>query len=99
MSALKLLNPEKDSIKKEDNFNFINNNDNLFVVHKLNTHKGNFYIKDIDFSIPKGKILSILGASGSGKTILLRSIAGLEKIDSGIIYNGRNRFDILQIYL
>lgn len=39
--------------------------------------------------IEDGKILSLVGPSGGGKTTLLRMLAGLEKIDSGeIIYNG-----------
>ena len=97
MSVLKLKKPRNDFSQKGSNSEFLNENDSVFVINKLNTHKGNFYVKDINFSIPRGKILSILGASGSGKTLILRSIAGLEKIDSGYIYNGRNRFDILPI--
>lgn len=38
-------------------------------------------VKDISFSVDKGKVLAILGPSGSGKSLLLLSIAGLaEKI-------------------
>ncbi|MCB4993681.1 amino acid ABC transporter ATP-binding protein [Streptococcus mutans] len=38
--------------------------------------------------IPEGKILSLVGPSGGGKTTLLRMLAGLEKIDSGqVIYD------------
>ena len=41
--------------------------------------------------VEEGKILSLVGPSGGGKTTLLRMLAGLEKIDSGeIIYNGEN---------
>lgn len=43
----------------------------------------NFNIS-VDFTQDKG-ILGILGASGSGKSMTLKSIAGLEKPDSGII--------------
>ena len=86
MCALKLFNKNY-SHQKESKPEFVNDNDLVFIVNKLNTHKGDFYINDIDFSIPKGNILSILGTSGSGKTILLRSIAVLEKIDSGSVYN------------
>ncbi|EQC69652.1 ABC-type polar amino acid transportsystem, ATPase component [Streptococcus sp. HSISB1] len=40
-------------------------------------------------TIEDGKILSLVGPSGGGKTTLLRMLAGLETIDSGeIIYNG-----------
>ena len=38
--------------------------------------------------------LSVLGASGAGKTMLLRMIAGLERADRGrIVLNGRTLFD------
>ena len=38
--------------------------------------------------------LSVLGASGAGKTMLLRIIAGLERPDRGrIVLNGRTLFD------
>ncbi|MCB4961131.1 amino acid ABC transporter ATP-binding protein [Streptococcus mutans] len=41
-----------------------------------------------NLSIPEGKILSLVGPSGGGKTTLLRMLAGLEKIDSGqVIYD------------
>ena len=40
--------------------------------------------------IPEGKVLSLVGPSGGGKTTLLRMLAGLEKIDSGqVVYNGQ----------
>lgn len=41
-----------------------------------------------NLSIPEGKILSLVGPSGGGKTTLLRMLAGMEKIDSGqVIYD------------
>lgn len=42
-------------------------------------------INDISFTVDKGELISILGASGCGKTTLLRLIAGLEYPDSGQI--------------
>jgi molybdate ABC transporter permease protein len=42
----------------------------------------------------RGKPLGILGASGSGKSMTLRCIAGLDRADSGsIVLNGRVLFD------
>jgi ABC-type sugar transport system ATPase subunit len=42
-------------------------------------------LDDIEFSVPSGSFVVIVGPSGCGKTTLLRSLAGLEGIDSGAI--------------
>ncbi|MFW7379795.1 MAG: amino acid ABC transporter ATP-binding protein [Oligoflexus sp.] len=42
-------------------------------------------LDDISFSVEKGEVLSLIGPSGSGKSTCLRSINGLETIDSGEI--------------
>ena len=42
-------------------------------------------LKDLNFQVSSGEVLSILGPSGCGKTTLLRILIGLEKADSGII--------------
>ena len=38
---------------------------------------------DVDFSLPTGKIIGIVGPNGSGKTTMLKTIMGLMKPDSG----------------
>jgi molybdate transport system ATP-binding protein len=43
---------------------------------------------DVEFSIDKGDFLAITGESGSGKTTILRIIAGLEKSESTIVIDG-----------
>ncbi|MBQ9813693.1 MAG: ABC transporter ATP-binding protein [Thermoguttaceae bacterium] len=62
----------------------------------INKRFGDFYAsKDINISIPRGRLVGLLGSSGSGKTTILRMIAGLETPDSGeIIIDGRVVNDI-----
>jgi ABC-type Fe3+/spermidine/putrescine transport system ATPase subunit len=48
-------------------------------------------LEDINFEVAEGESLVLLGASGSGKTTILRIIAGLEEPDTGqIILHGRD---------
>lgn len=48
-------------------------------------------MKNVSALFEPGKVNLIIGRSGSGKTVLLKSIVGLHEIDSGeIIYDGRN---------
>ena len=62
--------------------------------------------ENISFTVLKGEILCIVGASGCGKTTLLRQIAGLQKPTSGsITFRGqpvsgpaRNRAIVFQDY-
>ena len=41
-------------------------------------------LSDFNLTVEENKILAIVGPSGGGKTTLLRMLAGLEKIDSGV---------------
>lgn len=55
-------------------------------IEKLNKSFGaNHVLKDVDLEVRAGETFSIIGPSGTGKSILLRHIIGLETADSGRI--------------
>ena len=49
-------------------------------------------VRGVSFDVPKGTFFTLLGASGSGKTTILRCIGGLEMPDSGEIRLGEKIF-------
>lgn len=52
-------------------------------------------LKGINIEIKKGEIVSIIGASGAGKTTFLQILGTLDKPDSGeILYNNENVLDL-----
>ena len=52
-------------------------------------------LEDVSFDVGVGEALVLLGASGSGKTTILRIIAGLEHPDSGrVILHGKDVTDL-----
>lgn len=68
-------------MKKSDNLLEVNN---LTVL--LETPKGFVRaVDDVSFSLKNNSILSIIGESGSGKTVLLSSICGILRGDPGIV--------------
>jgi phospholipid/cholesterol/gamma-HCH transport system ATP-binding protein len=52
-------------------------------------------LNDVSLQIEKGKCLVILGASGSGKSVMLKHIVGLLKPDRGEVWFSGQRIDIL----
>ncbi|MAG56503.1 MAG: hypothetical protein CMJ83_09445 [Planctomycetes bacterium] len=48
-------------------------------------YDGNHVVKGIDLAVAGGEFVSLLGASGCGKTTVLRLVAGLETPDEGSI--------------
>ena len=47
-------------------------------------------LRGVDIEVPDGKIVTLIGANGAGKSTMLRSISGLVKADSGSVdYDGQ----------
>jgi phospholipid/cholesterol/gamma-HCH transport system ATP-binding protein len=52
-------------------------------------------LRDVSFSVPKGSMTMLLGASGAGKSVLLKLILGLFRPDSGTIHVNGERIDTM----
>lgn len=64
----------------------------MIVVENISkSFYGEPVLNDISVTFEKGKTNLIIGRSGSGKTVLMKSITGLHEVDSGSIYfDGRD---------
>lgn len=62
---------------------------NLSIYHESNQAT----IEGLNLDLASGEILAMLGSSGSGKTSVLKSIAGLVKINSGTIILNKTTLD------
>lgn len=61
------------------------------VKNICKSFNGKTVLKDINIVFEKGKTNLIIGESGSGKTVLMKTMVGLFTADSGeIIYEGKN---------
>lgn len=62
----------------------------LEVKNISKKYEDKYAIKDVSFSLEKGKFLCLLGPSGSGKSTILHSIGGFIKHDGEIILDGKS---------
>lgn len=73
---------------------------NRSVIEIKNVHKSfgsNNVLRGVDLKIQSGESYVIIGASGSGKSVLIKCILGLIEIDSGLItINGKNTKELSQ---
>lgn len=66
----------------------------VLSIRNLNkTFESGFKLKDINFDIKDGEVVSLIGESGSGKTSISKIIVGLLKAEGQILFKG---IDILE---
>lgn len=69
----------------------MNDNVILKVSHLGKSFGTHEVLKDIDFEVHKGEVITVIGSSGSGKSTLLRCINMLEEPSGGeIIFEGQS---------
>src|SRR5262245_29120494 len=63
----------------------------MLKVDSLNQYYGGSHIlRNLSFEVPTGKVTTLLGRNGVGKTTLLRCLMGLVPVKSGSIAFGEN---------
>jgi branched-chain amino acid transport system ATP-binding protein len=64
----------------------------LLSLAGVNTHIGQYHVlQGVDFAVPRGGLMMLLGRNGAGKTTCLRTIMGLWRASGGAIhYEGRD---------
>lgn len=64
----------------------------LIQLDRVEVHFGHQHVlRDIDLTIPRGQTLAVIGESGCGKTVLLKTIIGLLRPTSGSVsFDGHN---------
>lgn len=70
-----------------------------FVVDMKNINmsfSGNQVLKDVNFSLKKGEIHSLVGANGAGKSTLIKILNGVHIPDSGTIFIDDDKVKITQ---
>ncbi len=58
---------------------------NILEIKQISASAGNFFLRNISFTVNDGDYFAILGHSGAGKTILLECIAGIRDVTHGHI--------------
>jgi len=66
----------------------------VLSIKGLSVHYGIFQaIHELDMEVPEGETVSLLGANGSGKSTILKTVSGLKKPSSGEIRFQETRID------
>jgi len=62
----------------------------LTIEHLTKSYTERLLFDDTSFSINEGEKIGLIGINGTGKSTLLRIVAGLEEPDQGTVVKGRN---------
>ncbi len=64
----------------------------MLSIKDLHVYYGGIHaLRGVSLDVPEGKVVSLIGANGAGKSTTLRSIVGLERAREGsIIYQGQD---------
>ena len=66
--------------------------ENILEIHDLKISYGGIEaVKGITLTVPKGKIVTLIGANGAGKSTILKAVTGLVKPKNGkVFYKGQD---------
>ena len=67
--------------------------DAIRVTHLTKRYGDVLAVDDIDFAVPAGATLGLLGGNGAGKTTTLKAISGLLAVEHGKVTDGQIRFE------
>ncbi|MDR2891793.1 MAG: ABC transporter ATP-binding protein [Deltaproteobacteria bacterium] len=63
----------------------------MLKIENLHVYYGGIHaVKGVSLSIPKGHIVTLIGANGAGKSSTVRTVAGLERGKGSILYKDKN---------
>lgn len=61
----------------------------MIAIESLHMRQGDFVLEDIHLEIPTGGYGVLMGSTGCGKTTVLEAVAGLRRVQSGVIRIGQ----------
>src|ERR1700745_2170492 len=66
--------------------------DNILVAENLRKEFGGLVaVNDVDFAVPRGKVVSLIGPTGAGKTTFFNMLTGVYKPTAGrIVFDGED---------